>query len=147
MPRASFPDLSKASKLKDLMFLCGGTNINWITAALRTVGSKHLQHITIRLHTATLRGTTEEMDHREWQDLDRLLVQFWTSHSIRPRLVHSPNSVGRNVRDRAPSFLPELTRRGLVDMVEHSPPLSLRLRRGWLFSLCMGPLFKLHLFV
>ena len=121
-PRGHFPDLSKAAKLKDLIFLGRISNIHWIVRALQTVESKNLQQITIRLHTATLRGLTEETDHLEWQDLDRLLVKFWTSHSIRPRFVYAPNSGGWDTRDRAPSLLPELTGRGLVDLVEYSPP-------------------------
>ena len=120
MPRGHFPDLSKASKLKDLMFLVRRSNIHWIIAALQTVKSKNLEEITIRLHSTTLGNSTVEMNHLEWQDLDRLLVQFWTSHSIRPRLVYGPNSGGWNARDHAQSLLPELTRRGLVDLVEYS---------------------------
>ena len=117
-----FLDLSKAPKLKCITFLGRRSNIYWVVAALRTVESKNLQQITIRLHTATLRNSIEETDCQEWQDLDQLLVQFWTSHSIRPQLVYSPNSGGREARDRAPRLLPELTRRGLVDLVEYSPP-------------------------
>ena len=121
-PRGDFPDLSKATKLRDLMFLGRRSNIHWIIAALQTVKSKDLQQITIRLHTATLRNSTEETDLQEWQALDRLLVQIWTSHSIRPRLMYAPNSGGRDTRDRIPSLLPELTRRELIDLVEYSPP-------------------------
>ena len=121
-PRGHFPNLSEAAKLRNLMFLGRRSNIHWIIAALQTVESKNLQQITIRLHTATLMNSAENTDHREWQDLDRLLVQFWTSHSIRPRLVYAPNSGGWDMRDCVPSLLPELTRKGLVDLVEYSLP-------------------------
>ena len=118
--RVRFPDLSKASKLKVLGFTGKGSIVHWVIAALRSVESKNLQGITIRLNTATFRD--EETDNREWEDLDQLLVQFWTSHSIRPRLVYSPNSEGRDMREYAPSLLPGLTRGGLVDLVELPPP-------------------------
>jgi len=122
MPRGRFPDLSKAQKLKNLVFVAKRTNIHWIITALQTIKSEGLRQIAVHLHTTIFQDPTEEMDHREWQDLDRLLVQFWTSHLIRPQLVYAPNSTGRDTRDRTPSLLPELTRRGLVDLVEHSPP-------------------------
>ena len=51
-------------------------------------------------------------------ELDRLLVQFWVTHSIRPRVV---NAAGKGLRGYGPSLLPELTRRGLVDLVEIPP--------------------------
>ena len=62
----------------------------------------------------------KEEDDRQWKDLDLLLVQFWSTHSIRPRVVCVAGRVGEDLRDRLPSLLPELTRRGLIDLVEKS---------------------------
>jgi hypothetical protein len=42
--------------------------------ALQTVEPKNLQQITLQLDASTVVGTTREMVHQEWQDLDRLLV-------------------------------------------------------------------------
>ena len=109
-------------KLRDLTFRCKGATIRWIVSALHTVESQTLHQITIHPYTGTLRYSIYESIHRGWHDLDRLLVRFWTSHSIRPRLVYSPDSGGRDTRDHAPSLLPEMTRRGLVDLVEFSHP-------------------------
>jgi len=81
--------------------------------SLQTVGSKNLQQITIHPHPTALTGTEVR---QEWQNLDHLLVRFWTSHSIRPRILYKG---GRETRDHASSMLPELTRRGLVDLVDH----------------------------
>jgi len=117
--RGLLPDLSKAAKLKDLMFMSRGSNIHWIVSALKTLESKGLQQLTIHLYTPS---KTEETDNRDWQYLDRLLVQFWTSHSIRPRLVYMPNIGGWNMRSRVPNLLPGLTERELIDLVEYSPP-------------------------
>jgi len=105
------------------MFLCRRSRIHPIVTALQTVESKNLQRITVRLYTVTTEDPVEEMVRQEWLDLDRLLVRFWTSHSIRPRLMYEPVPGGKDMRDYAPGLLPELTRRGLVDLVEYTLPL------------------------
>jgi hypothetical protein len=109
-------DLSKATKLKDLTFLCGRQNIQRITMALQSVKSKNLRQITIHPH-----GSFEDLigpvDHPQWQDLDRLLVQFWTSHSIRPMIKYKAREIERDFGRQAPSLLPELMGRALVDLV------------------------------
>ena len=107
-------DLSKATKLKKLLFRCGDPNVQRITMTLETVQSKNLRQITIHSH-CTFTRLIEETARQEWRNLDRLLVQFWTSHSIRPNIVHE---MGKGGRDLASSLLPELTRSGVVDLVE-----------------------------
>jgi hypothetical protein len=82
--------------------------------ALQTVQSEHLQQITIHPYT-TFADLTEESARQEWQDLDRLLVQFWTLRSIRLQIKYEVGKGGNDLRAFAPSLLPELTRRGLVD--------------------------------
>lgn len=84
--------------------------------SLQTVESESLQQITIHPYATTLTGTAVR---QEWQDLDCLLVQFWTSHSIRPRLLYGRDKEGKEMRDHAPNLLPELSRRGLIDLVEY----------------------------
>ena len=49
-------------------------------------------------------------------DLDRLLVQFWDSRSIRPKVVTEK----KGKRDWAGYLLPEITKRGIIDLVEES---------------------------
>jgi len=93
------------------------STVQWITMTLQTLNSKNLQSITIEPHNATPE-TVEEGAYQEWQDLDRSLVQFWTSHSIRPRFVYVPRwGKGKDLVADVPILLPELTRRGLVDLV------------------------------
>jgi len=119
VPSVVFLDLSKATKLKHLRFLRTRikSTVRWITMTLQTVDSKTLQSITIDPHSA-IPETVEEEVYQEWQDLDRLLVQFWTSHSIRPKVKYVPRwGEGRELRDDAQILLPELTKRGLVDLV------------------------------
>ena len=113
------PDLSKATKLKHLKFMRTTTRlaVQGIIMMLRTVESKTLQSITICLNSSVLE-TVGEAARRELDDLDRLLVQFWTSHSIRPQVMHVTGRRERNVGGNVPSLLPELARRGLVDIVK-----------------------------
>ena len=107
-------DLSEATRLKDLSFQCGGPSIQRFTMALQTVQSENLEQITIHPY-ATFADLTEERVRQEWQDLDRLLVQFWTLRSIRPKIKYEVGKGGNDLKAFAPSLLPELTRRGLVD--------------------------------
>jgi hypothetical protein len=88
--------------------------------ALQTVKSKNLQQITIHSH-AVFANPIEETVHREWQDLDRLLVQFWTAHSLHPKVMYGSERGGNDLRDLAPSLFPELMRRGIVDLVQYNP--------------------------
>jgi len=83
--------------------------------ALETVKSEYLRNITINPTTS---GTIEGGVYQEWEELDQLLIQFWITHSVRPRLEYRVGKRGKYLRDCAPSLLPELTRRGLVDLVE-----------------------------
>jgi hypothetical protein len=112
-------DLSRATKLKDVEFRCERLSIQRTTMALQTLKSKNLRQITIH-PDATLANPIGETVHREWQDLDHLLVRFWTSHSIRPKIKYELREGGNDLRDLVPSLLPELTKRGLVDLVEHA---------------------------
>jgi hypothetical protein len=107
-------DLSEATRLKDLSFRCEGSIIQQFTMALQTVQPEHLQQITIHPYVA-FADPVEERVSQEWQDLDRLLVQFWTLRSIRPKIKYGVWEGGNGLRALAPSLLPELTRRGLVD--------------------------------
>jgi len=104
-------------KLKYLEFLLAEQSAQWITTTLRTVESKSLQRIRINPYDDILEKIGEGF-HQEWQDLDRLLVQFWTSHSIRPQVVYVPAEGEEDMRDHAPHLLPDLTKRGLVDLVQ-----------------------------
>ena len=114
-PTTPFLDLSKATKLKDLKFRWGGMNVGWITMALKSVKSESLQHITVQ---PVIADTIEKSVYREWQDLDRLLAQFWITHSIRPCIAYKGEDREKNLRHFAPRLLPKLTGGGLVDLVE-----------------------------
>ena len=91
--------------------------------ALRSIQSKNLQQITATIHPIGGFGSPiEDTVRQEWQDLDHLLVEFWTSRSIRPKFRYDAGRGENGFRGLAPSLLPELTRRGLVDLVERNRP-------------------------
>ena len=120
MSEAPPPDLSKATQLEDLSFRCEGLNVRWITMALQTVLSETLQRITVHPGATYRMYPIGEAVRQEWRDLDRLLVQFWTSRPICPKIVYAVrkgNLLGGLGR-LAPSLLPELTQREAVDLVE-----------------------------
>jgi len=112
-------DLSKATKLKDVEFRCGKPDIQWIIMALQTIESKNLRQITIDLYALSVRQIGETVS-QEWLDLDRLLVRLSTSHSIRPKITNGKWDGGANLGSIVPILLPELTRRGAVDVAERT---------------------------
>ena len=114
-PRMPSLDLSKATELTHVVFRCGRST-QWVTATVKTAKSENLQQITVSSFAVGL-AQIEGAVYREWEDLDRLLVQLWTSRSIRPR-VRYKRGKGEDDKDLASKLLPELTKRGVVDMVE-----------------------------
>ena len=61
-----------------------------------------------------------DVTYGQWSDLDRLLVQLWESHPIRPVAVVFTKWVGelKKMRDWIGRLLPEITKRGVIDIVE-----------------------------
>jgi len=112
-------DLSETTKLEDVEFRCSEPNVRSITMALQTAKFESLQRITILADATTFANPIEETICQEWQDLDRLLAQLWTSHSVCPKVTFKKIKGWGGFRDVPPSLLPELTRRGVVDVVEY----------------------------
>ena len=123
-------DLSKATKLKDVIFRPGLRRVEWVVKALQTITPKHrdLRRVVIdipRNYTLASLGANGEQAigesvYEQWPDLDRLLVQLWESHSIRPKVVCT---AGHDVEDFIGSLLPEIMRRGVVDVDPVERPL------------------------
>jgi len=99
------------------MFLRMGSSVQWITTTLQTTETETIRGIIIYPFDS-LPETIEEAVCQEWRDLDRLLVEFGTSRSIRPQVAYVAREGGMDRRDRVSSLLPELTRRGLIYLVE-----------------------------
>ena len=111
-------DLSKVANLKYVEFRWKQLEIQWITTSLQTAQSPNLRQITITLESLFVSiGSVGEAIHREWRDLDRLLVQLWTSRSILPKIGYRRQICGDDLRDFTPSLLPELTSRGAVSVL------------------------------
>jgi len=112
-------DLSQAANLRDVVFRCGRLRARWISETLHTIGPKNLQRLSLELsHCSVIEDTTWETVHPEWLDLDSLLVPFWVSRSLRLKVINTPGKGEEGVRDRVAKFLPELTRRGIADLVQ-----------------------------
>jgi hypothetical protein len=100
----------------------------WIVATLRTITHDHRKLRQITVHMAPSSGldcvdvkrAIGETAYQEWLDLDRLLVNLWESHSIRPKVLYTanPEKDGGRARTRMKSLLPELTTREIVELIE-----------------------------
>ena len=121
-------DLSKAVALKEVAFHPKLTIIEWVTRMLQTITPEHrdLRQITIFLPPsltsidigANIRHSLGEVTSGWWSDLDHLLVQFWDSHLIRPRVGWHAGEGGRgaNTEYCISCLFPEITKRGIVEM-------------------------------
>jgi hypothetical protein len=71
-------DLSKATKLKDVVVQSESWSTEWITMTLQTMTPKNqdLRHISIRLLLVYVDTGLGKTIDRQWLDLDRCLVQF-----------------------------------------------------------------------
>jgi hypothetical protein len=108
-------DLSKLAKLKHVEFLWGRWDIQWITTSLQTAKSKCLRQITITINPFPSFFTqVGETIYREWQDLDRLLVDLWTSRSIVPKLRFHKEYEGNTLEE----LVPQLCSRGVVEKLK-----------------------------
>jgi hypothetical protein len=118
-PGSASIDLSKATKLKDVVFRLVSWSVEWITIPLQTITPEHQDLRQITIHVL-YRLTTDANAVRtigEWTDLDLLLVKLWESRSIRPRVEGVAEQDMRSCVER---LLPEITRRGIVDLVERT---------------------------
>ena len=112
-------DLSNTPKLKDIKFTFRNPDVNWVTQALQTVDINDLQSVSLKVNLRVISrarglGTVE----LGWENLDRLLVQFWTSTSLRPKLTCRSSLLEQaDQRDIVAGLLPESMGRGIVDGV------------------------------
>ena len=114
-------DLSKATKLNDVTFRLGSWSVKWIVRVLQTITTEHrdIQQISIRIpffltFVRVPMRTIEERAPGQWPGLDHFLVQLWESRSIRPRVVYTAR---RDMRDLAGRLLPEISKRGIIDLI------------------------------
>lgn len=124
-------DLSKVTKLQDVVFRClsGSLSSGWVIMMLETITSGHrdLRQISIHIPYAPdynrdlrlIEQVSAAKPGMRWSDLDRLLVQLWESHSIKSKVV-CPRSRNRTMRveDWTKYLLPGIADRGIVELIE-----------------------------
>ena len=122
-------DISKAVRLRDVIFRPTTLNVEWITTALRAITPQHrdLRQITIYVpYSLTLLGSDNDVRENigeaifvHWSDLDRLLTQFW-ERSILPKVILTAPREYPQIRiSCVESLLPEMTpMRRMIDPVE-----------------------------
>ena len=76
-------DFSKATKLKDFEIKLFTSRVQWITETL--LNTKNLRKIGIHLQLDISEPIAATV-RQEWRDLDRLLVQLWTSRPTRTEI-------------------------------------------------------------
>ena len=123
-PSGSF-DLSKATKLRDLVFRPGWGTAEWITPTLQTITPEHqeLQQISICVpswvgtYGSDIKQPLGEAAFGRWLDLDRLLLQFWEAHLVIPK-VECASLEGQEqiAEDCIGCLFPEITKSRVVDL-------------------------------
>jgi len=109
-------NLSKLTRLQDIAFLCREPIVGWITTALNTIRSKRLQKVSLEFdHYLVIGDAIWERGRQEWSDLDCLLVRFWYLNPLRLRVTYKPVE---GMSDHMAGLLPELMRRGIVELVQ-----------------------------
>ena len=116
-------DLSKATKLKDIVFRCDSACCGWVTATLGTITPEHQD---LRISLCVPRVSNHQMNNPQaigaentgmsWLDLDHSLVRLWESHSISLTVVNP--QVGEGAKGLIEYLLPEVTRRGIAELEE-----------------------------
>ena len=97
--------------------------------ALRTIKPEQRSFPQISIHVpqylacvrvdADIETTIGETNLGQWFDLDRLLVQLRESHSIRSKVIRTVlRGEKQDMKDCIGCLLPEMTKRGMVDLVE-----------------------------
>jgi hypothetical protein len=110
-------DLSKATKLKYVFFWPISPGIEWVVRALQTITPEHrkLRQVTIRV-SGNSRQAIDQVNSHQWLDLDRLLVQFWDSGTVRVKLV---TKAGWGSGYHLARLLPEIMGKKTLDLVEY----------------------------
>ena len=119
-------NLSKAARLKDMIFRIDSSGPAWVTAALRTITPEHrdLRRILIfEAHLSTFVGfgatvpVVGEQTLGEWLELDRVLAQLWEAYSTPPKIMcRAPLWREIPARDLMGRLLPEATLGGTVNL-------------------------------
>jgi len=127
-PESTSIDLSKATRLGAVAFRVNSCSVEWVTTALQTIPPENQDLRQISIHPpfhltsagADVEETVVDRIFWQWLDLDRLFVRFWEERSISPKVVCTTLNMGNQgtARDCIGRLLPEITMRGIIDLVE-----------------------------
>ena len=121
VPQADSIDFSKAVKLKKVVFRFEALNDVWVASSLKTLTTNHrdLSQISIDIPGGYLVSSQQTMGevNRQWEELDRALVQLWELNKIHTQAIY------REIREEGAyehveKMLPEMTKRGIVELVK-----------------------------
>lgn len=127
-PRAGSIDFSKATRLKEVEFNLTQIEVVWIAMALKTLTYKNRDLREILLHIFVESSPEDEPDnvrepigdevHKQWVDLDQVLVQLWESNAIHTKVIYPTRREEEETREYIGTLLPEMVRRGIVEMMD-----------------------------
>ena len=95
--------------------------------ALQTITQKHRDLRRVSIHVshhdmpstgANIREILGEQIYGQWLNLDHFLNQIWESLSIRSKVVCIIPEEGHDIEDYIGYLLPEMKKRGTIDLVE-----------------------------
>ena len=122
-------DFSEVIGLEEVVFRSEEVEDIWAATALKTITSKHTDFRKVSIHVTpikafpvgeSVRETIGEEIYEQWMDLDRVLVQLWETNSIHTQVFYSIDEEEKDAREHICSLLPEMTKRGIVEMTDDS---------------------------
>ena len=118
-------NLSKATSLGEVGFRLLDPSDVWAGSTLKTLTPNHKDlrrisiHMTIPEHANLQRIFNIDICNL-WTDLDRTLIQLWESNAILTRVTYAAGGEKTEARRFVEQLLPEMTRRGIVELVDCS---------------------------
>ena len=111
-------DLSEAIRLREVVLRLRYLNDAWAGPTLKTLTSEHKDLQLISICISIYEYEIETETHILWVDLDHALVQLWESKAITIRVTYNTDEDEAEAREFVEQLLPEVTRRGIVELVE-----------------------------
>ena len=100
----------------------------WTAMVLKTLTSEHrnFRKVTIHIPIAissvgepvNVKQSIGEETHGQWMDLDHILIQLWESNAIHTQVIYTTEGEKKEAREFIGALLPEMTKRGKVEMLE-----------------------------
>ena len=120
IPQVGAADLSKARRLKEVVFRLGVLNDVWITLALKTITPDHrnLHQISIYIPTYSFLNTSQSLGeiYSHWVDLDCFLIKMQDLNTIHTRVMHGAEG-GEDVYECTEMLLPDMMKRRMIELV------------------------------